>query len=353
MATPEAQWAYALSFALRPELTDADGVVIASVRFVFDMAVTGRVGVGWTTPDDTAFVSERFVSNAASQIALVLRTGDRIGRLVFRNAEASGVPSTFLIQGARVDAVGEQEYPVTLPARVFVQEPVPARGGTSIVFDTAAAVAINEARMAWLEHADLPIANGRVLDVGCGVGHFIPFYTRRGCTVVAVDGREGNILELRRRHPTVDARVADVQTMDPQAYGQFDVVHCFGLLYHLESPIAALRRIHALCRQLLIMETMVCDALLPVSVLVDETKAASQAMDGLGTRSSPAFIALALNRVGFDHVYMAAMPPRHPDFQFRWTNNLETTRDGVPLRCMFVASRTPLMSAALVPLLTT
>jgi hypothetical protein len=99
------------------------------------------------------------------------------------------------------------------------------------------------------------------------------------------------------------------------------------------------------------METMVCDSFSPVSVLVDETKAASQAMDGLGSRSSPAFIALALNRVGFAHVYMAATPPRHPDFQFGWRDTLDTTRDGVPLRCVFVASRTPLTEAALVPLL--
>jgi hypothetical protein len=105
-----------------------------------------------------------------------------------------------------------------------------------------------------------------------------------------------------------------------------------------------------MCGRLLILETMVCDSASPVAVLVDETKAASQAMDGLGSRPSPSFIALALNRVGFDHVYGAAEVPRHPDFQFEWKDNLETTRGGVPLRCVIVASKSPLELASLTPL---
>ena len=73
--------------------------------------------------------------------------------------------------------------------------------------------AINAARREWLERANLPVAGGRVLDVGCGLGHFIPFYTRRGCTVVAVDGRAENITELKRRHSGIDARAADAPLM--------------------------------------------------------------------------------------------------------------------------------------------
>jgi hypothetical protein len=49
-------------------------------------------------------------------------------------------------------------------------------------------------------------------------------------------------------------------------------------------------------------------------------------------------------------VYGAAEPPLHPDFQFEWKNTRETTRDGVPLRCVMVASKVPLDLAALTPL---
>ena len=43
-----------------------------------------------------------------------------------------------------------------------------------------------------------------------------------------------------------------------------------------------------------------------VSIMADETKAANPALDGLGCRPSPSFIALALNRVGFRYVYGAS-----------------------------------------------
>ena len=113
----------------------------------------------------------------------------------------------------------------------------------------------------------------------------------------------------------------------------------------------ALRYFAAMCRGFVILETMVCDSSRPVSILVDETKAASQAMEGMGSRPSPSFLALALNRVGFDHVYGAAVPPDHPDFQFTWCDNLDTVRNGTPLRCVIVASRARLERPSLVPLL--
>ena len=354
VATSARQWGYALSCALPPHIASADGSIVEAVRCIFDISVShGRIGVGWTSLDGKSYVTERFTSRADSRISFLLQPGDRVGRLIFRNVDASGEPSEFTIHGARVDLVpaGERRYPVAISPREFAEEAIPGGGGTLVAFDTDAALAINRARLAWLGDAQLPIEHSRVLDIGCGVGHFISFYADRGCTVVAVDGRRENIAELQQRYPNVDARVADAQRIDPEAYGSFDVIHCFGLLYHLESPIAALRNIAAMCRRLLILETMVCDSSRPVSVLVDETKTVSQAMDGLGSRPSPSFLALALNRVGFDHVYGAAMPPDHPDFQFTWQDNLDTVRDGVPLRCVVVASRTRLDLPSLVPLL--
>jgi hypothetical protein len=117
-----------------------------------------------------------------------------------------------------------------------------------------------------------------------------------------------------------------------------------------DRPIAALRRFESTGCRLLILE-MVCDSSRPLCILADETRAASQALEGVGGRPSPSFLTLALNRVGFAYVYAAAKPPAHPDFQFEWRNNLDTSRDGTPLRCVFVASRTRLDQQSLVPLL--
>jgi SAM-dependent methyltransferase len=350
VSTPSSQWAYALSYAPRVEVA-VDGVVASSVRFIFDLSVTrGQIGVGWTNTEGTAFIGEQFATSASGRITLPLLAGERVGRLVFRNVDASGEPSTFVINEARAEPIVHQ-YPVAIAARGLAEELPPRDGGTLTVFDTDAARAINAARLGWLEESELPVEQARVLDAGSGVGHFVSFYLDRGCSVAAVDGREENILELRRRHPVVDARVGDIQAIDARDYGEFDVIHCFGLLYHLDSPVAALRHLNAMCRRLLILETMVCDSSRPVAVLADETKAASQAMQGLGCRPSPSFVTLALNRVGFEHVYAAAVPPRHQDFQFAWQDNLDTSRDGHPLRCVFVASRRRLVQPSLAPLL--
>jgi SAM-dependent methyltransferase len=209
------------------------------------------------------------------------------------------------------------------------------------VFHDDPAVAINRARLDFLASLGLPLEGKRVLDAGCGVGHHTPFYTSRGCQVVGIDGRPENIEEMKQRYPQVEGLVGDLQTMDLDALGSFDVVHCLGLLYHTDSPVQALRRLTSVCRGQLVLETIVCDAEGEIMLLADEEGSANQALAGLGCRPSPSFVAMALNRLGFRYVYGTTRPPQHPDFQFEWRNTLDSHRDGANLRCMFVASRTP------------
>ena len=349
LVTTARQWAYAATYPFRKDegaahLDDSGG------RVVVDLLVErGRVGVGLTTSTGDAFVVERFVDRGRRRVSLLIPPGTSPGAVVLRNAGDSG-ESEFILTMLRVDSLhGTSVYPVQIASREFECEAVPRDGDSSTVFDTDAALTINRARLDWLRETDLVKAGSRVLDAGAGVGHFLPHYLDRGCTAVAIDGRAENIAELRARFPTVEAHVADVQRLDPRPLGRFDAIHCFGLLYHLESPIAALRVFREICSGILILETMVCDSLRPLVVLADETKSASQALDGLGCRPSPAFVAFALNRVGFRYVYSATPPPRHEDFQFEWQNNLDTVRNGHPLRCVFVACDEPLDHARLFP----
>jgi hypothetical protein len=60
---------------------------------------------------------------------------------------------------------------------------------------------------------------------------------------------------------------------------------------------------------------------------------------------------VGLSRVGFPYVYAPITPPVHEDFRFEWKNNLDCSRDGHNLRCMFVASRKELHNPKLVSLL--
>jgi hypothetical protein len=77
----------------------------------------------------------------------------------------------------------------------------------------------------------------------------------------------------------------------------------------------------------------------------------NQALEGLGCRPSPAFVVTAQNRIGFLHVYGTTDPPAHPDFHVDWKDNLAVAQAGHNLRCMFIASRTPLRRPHLVSLL--
>ena len=255
-----------------------------------------------------------------------------------------------LLTTARATLGGESAAaPIVIESRDMADEGS-ALGGGIETFDTPEAAAINRARLAHLDSLGLPVAGKRVLDVGCGVGHHGAFYWERGCSVLCVDAREENIHALRRRYPQLEAHVADVETDDFSRFGAFDIVHCYGLLYHLENPIAALRNVAAVCREILLLETIVCDHPMAILRIEDETLSSNQALGGLGCRPSPSFVAMALNRIGFPFVYAPRRAPDHEDFAFERRGNLDTRRNGHNLRCVFVGSKAALSLDGLEPL---
>ena len=81
---------------------------------------------------------------------------------------------------------------------------------------------------------------GRVLDVGCGMGHFLSLFDGSGWTAVGVDvaGRARNGLDIR------SGRLED-QRFDDRS---FDAVTLFYLLEHLPDPAATLRHVHRILR---------------------------------------------------------------------------------------------------------
>ena len=50
---------------------------------------------------------------------------------------------------------------------------------------------------------------------------------------------------------------ADVGELTPERFGVFDLTLCLGLLYHLENPMDALRRIRAVTTELCVIDTQV------------------------------------------------------------------------------------------------
>jgi SAM-dependent methyltransferase len=240
-------------------------------------------------------------------------------------------------------------YPVQVRRRSYSEERVRKHGGAE-VFDTPDAISINEARMANLESLGLALAGKRVLDVGAGIGHLANRLRNMGCAVVCVEGRESNREVMRQRYPELEGHVADVEKDSLSRFGRFDVVFAYGLLYHLENPLLAIRNMASVCDELLLLETVICDHELPIVRIEDESKDSNQALTGLACRPSPHYVVLALSRAGFEQVYAPVTPPEHEDFRFEWRNNLDVSRDGHNLRCIFIASRRALNNPKLASL---
>ena len=155
----------------------------------------------------------------------------------------------------------------------------------------------DEALRAELDAMDLPDLRGRtVLDIGGWDGWFAFEAERRGAARVGVvdhymwsmdspgqqaywrrcmaegvtprpyheteywhpdtlPGKAGFDLAREALGSAVEPIVADFMTCDLAAIGTWDVVFYLGVLYHMEEPLTALRRVAAVTRELAVVET--------------------------------------------------------------------------------------------------
>jgi tRNA (mo5U34)-methyltransferase len=101
------------------------------------------------------------------------------------------------------------------------------------------------------------------IDLACHQGWFAAHLAERGFgRVTGIDARpehvaDATLIRDALGHAQLDFQQGDVHALDTAALGQHDLVLCFGLLYHLENPVGALRVAHALTRRLCLVETQV------------------------------------------------------------------------------------------------
>jgi SAM-dependent methyltransferase len=177
------------------------------------------------------------------------------------------------------------------------------------------------------------------IDVGCGLGHFSGWLDSLGFRVMAVDGRTDNVEEARRRFPTLDFRTMNVEDASIHSVGQFDLVACFGLLYHLENPFLAIRNLSALTAKLLLVESVIFPGSEPIMALVDEAPGEDQGLNNIAFYPTENCLVKLMYRAGFAYVYKLDPMPKHPDF--------EPPGALRRVRSMLAASRRPLSSKLL------
>jgi hypothetical protein len=107
-----------------------------------------------------------------------------------------------------------------------------------------------------------PFDQLRIIDFGCLEGLESIELVARGATVIGIEGRDDNIVkaDFAKRALSL-SRVEfyrdDVRNVTRERYGEFDVVLCMGILYHLDAPdvFRFLEHIAELCSHIAIFDT--------------------------------------------------------------------------------------------------
>lgn len=195
----------------------------------------------------------------------------------------------------------------------------------------------NARRLEHLASLGIALAGKTVLETGAGIGDHTHYFLDRSCSVTATDAREDNLAILRSRYPQLRVEQLDLESPRPLAGAPFDVVYCYGLLYHLRTPAEALHYMAGACRQLLLLETCVsAGSDLAVNLVPERALDPTQARSGTGCRPTRAWVFARLKE-DFAHVYLPHTQPNHPEFPLDWTD--PTLRQQGLIRAIFIAAR--------------
>jgi tRNA (mo5U34)-methyltransferase len=210
-------------------------------------------------------------------------------------------------------------------------------------FDREQARQFNQSRKIFLD-GFLPLLQKdrelrTALDVGCGFGFFSSYLRDAGFEVSALDGRESNIVEAQKRNPGIRFEVQNVENLDLTKVGSYDLVLCFGLLYHLENPFRAVRNLAALTKEVLIVETRVAPYRSDVALLYQENHQQDQGLGYVAMIPSRGCLVKMLYSAGFSFVYRIKTLPDHEQFCASPIRK--------PMRTMFLAAKCEMQSPIL------
>jgi FkbM family methyltransferase len=203
----------------------------------------------------------------------------------------------------------------------------------------------NQRRQEHLASLGLDLTGATVLEVGAGIGDHTSFFLDRGCQVASTEARPENLEILRYRYPNIEVRHLDLDTPEPTFNAVFDIVYCYGLLYHLKNPVEAIEFMSRCCQKMLLLETCVSfgdeESVNPCAEVAESP---SQAISGQGCRPTRKWVYNQLKR-HFEFVYMPITQPHHEEFPIEWSLPPSTA---ILTRSVFIASRQPLDNQVLI-----
>src|SRR4051812_32223762 len=95
----------------------------------------------------------------------------------------------------------------------------------------------NVAKLRHLENLGLDLQRKKVIEFGAGIGDYTLYYLIKSCDILPTEGRAElcNYLSSRFDIPcmllNIEKDIEKIKTL-PHA----DVIHCYGLLYHISNP---------------------------------------------------------------------------------------------------------------------
>ncbi len=184
-----------------------------------------------------------------------------------------------------------------------------------------------------------------LLEAGAGGGALTGFFLARASCVTCVDAREENLELLKSQHPAAQVKRLDFEQPDHTLNDTFDIICCYGLLYHLGKPANAIQFMSEHCRKMLLLETRVSSGdgefLNPSS---ESTENPALSFSGHCCEPTRKWVYRELKR-NFEFVYLPLTQPNHVEFPIDWTALQPRLH---PTRSIFIASRHQLTN----PLLT-
>lgn len=203
----------------------------------------------------------------------------------------------------------------------------------------------NQRRQEHLASLHLEVENKTVLEVGAGIGDHSTFWTDRGADIVITEPREDNRAILKERFPDKDIRSLDLNEKNNKDFEKkFEIVYCYGTLYHLEHPDTAIEFMAKQCSGMLLLSTVVSLGDEPLMNLIDEfSVSATQATSGKGCRPTRSWIENELKKY-FPYIYYPIVQPALDEFVLDWDKGNKSTFQ----RAVFIASRHPIDNKLLV-----
>jgi SAM-dependent methyltransferase len=137
------------------------------------------------------------------------------------------------------------------------------------------------------------------LDLGCGSGGFGRRFLDRGYDVTFADARKSNLSKVKTFYKGAKTRVCNVEIDSVQKLGNYDLILCMGLIYHLQDPYKLFKQLSKMSRNVFVESTCLDHDGYQIIFLNESTDPAQFSATGNACRPSPGWVEENLFRSGF------------------------------------------------------